>query len=351
MPMMTEALAWGPASTSNLGPGFDALGAALTGLGDEVMARKVEGNDVRITWHTDSAWTGPTDPNSNTAAVAARSVLNALGRDTGVELLIRKGLSAGTGLGSSAASAVAAAVATDALFGGELSRNAMIEAVISGESAVSGVGHGDNVLPSLLGGFVLMRSANPMDHVRLAPWPTLGLVVLRPEMTIMTREARTVLPGAISLSDTVDHAARLALLVDALHRHDVEALGHWMMSDTIVEPARAGLLPHAAPIRKAALEAGAAGCTVSGSGPAMIAVHETPDTGAEGSEDAAGSRIARAMLEVCQAQGWKAEVSLHRVSDSGACLMDGAQATSWLDGARVPSPAVRMSTVHGKSQR
>lgn len=342
MSMQTEARAWAPASTSNLGPGFDALGAALTGLGDEVLARRVEGSAIRITWHAESLWTGPTDPDRNTAAVAARSVMNALGQEAGLELVIRKGLSAGTGLGSSAASAVAAAVATDALFGGELSREAMVEAVVSGESAASGTGHGDNVLPALLGGFVLMRSAHPMDHVRVGSWPNLGLVVLKPEMTIMTKEARSVLPVAVSLPDAVDHAARLALLVDALHRHDGEALGRWMMSDTIVEPSRISLLPHVAPIRKAALEAGATGCTVSGSGPAMIAVYHDAET-AEPGKGSTGSRVARAMLDACQAHGWKADVSLHRISDTGACVIEGTQATSWLDGTRVPSPLTRLS--------
>ena len=316
--------AWAPASVSNLGPGFDALGAALSGMGDTVGVAARTEPGITVSWHLESVWTGPDATESNTAAVAASHVARQYGYEGGLDITIRKGLMAGTGLGSSAASSVAAAVAADSVLGGQLGMNGMASAVIHGESVVSGAGHGDNVLPSLLGGFVLLRSRHPVDHIRLEAWSELGVIILMPDMSIMTKEARAVLPASVTVSETVDHAARLALLVDSLHRRDIEALGYWMMSDTLIEEAREDLLPHLAPVREAALKAGAAGCTVSGSGPAIMAIHDTRiGSGA--------THIAKAMEEACNAMNLTGRTTHHQISNAGACIKKGDQAIAWRD--------------------
>jgi homoserine kinase len=330
---MDRATAWAPASVSNMGPGYDALGAALSGLGDTIDVERLPHPGLEVVWHPHSRWTGTPGAASNTAAISAASVAREVGYEGGLRIIIRKGLGAGTGLGSSAASSVAAAVATEQLLGVPLSARSMLDAVIAGESAASGAGHGDNVLPSLLGGFVLLRSRAPAQHARISSWPTLRVVILLPEMSILTRDARAVLPGQLPLAAAVDHAARLALLVDALHRQDTEALGAWMMSDTVVEPARSAFLPHLPVLREAALAAGAHGCTVSGSGPAIMAVCDGEDAA---QADVQAEKICHALLEASTLHGWHAAAKVHRICNEGARLMTPSGSVSWR--GRTPCP-------------
>ena len=335
MSRIDRVRAWAPASVSNLGPGFDALGAALSGLGDTVVVERTKGAEVEVVWHDASLWTGPKEAHGNTAAVAALSVATQAGYTRGLKLTIRKGWGAGTGLGSSAASAVAAAVATEKLLEAGLDAHAMLQAVIAGEAVASGAGHGDNVLPSLLGGFVLMRSRSPEDLVRIPSWPTLRVVILLPEMSILTRNARSVLPETVRLGEAVDHAARLALLVDALHRRDTRALGRWMMSDTIVEPARAALLPHLSALRSAALDAGALGCTVSGSGPAIMAVC---DADTEAGSDSLAEGVRQALMTAARAHGWHVTADVHQICNHGARIEAEKGAISWREKLPCPWP-------------
>ncbi len=324
-----EATAWAPASVSNLGPGFDALGAAIDGLGDQVTVRTSEQPGLRIAYDSRSVWVGPNEPASNTAAVAAKHVARQHGYDGGLDITLLKGLPAGTGLGSSAASSVAAAVATDRLFESPIPVSGMIDAVIAGESATSGHGHADNVLPGLLGGFVLMRSREPMDHIRLEGWDDLLFIVALPDMEVMTKEARAALPTEVALQTAVDHAARLGLLVDAMHRRDVAAIGKWMMSDDIVVPARRHLWPCLEPVSRAAMEAGAEGCTVTGSGPAILACCR-----ATGPVD----RISAAMREASGSSSCGGKLSHHRIDNDGARLIENGSATSWRTGTQVEMP-------------
>jgi homoserine kinase len=326
-----SATAWAPASLSNLGPGFDALGAAIDGLGDTVRAEETPGETITVSFDPEGAWVGPVDPKSNTAAVAAGHVAASLGYGGGLHLTIRKGLAAGTGLGSSAASSVAAAVATEQLLGGALSQEDMMAAVVAGEAATSGQAHADNVLPSLLGGFVLMRSIHPADHVRMEGWDDLGLIIVLPKAEVMTREARKALPDMVPLSRAVDHAARLAMLAGALQRRDVRSLGRWMMSDDLVIPARHHLWPYLDEVTDAALESGAAGCTISGSGPAIVACYDRTKAGLRESLQAALSAALRSA-------GLEGGVSIHRIHNHGALILDDEGVVSWRTGDPVLLP-------------
>jgi homoserine kinase len=178
-----------------------------------------------------------------------------------------------------------------------------------GESAVSGTPHGDNVLPALFGGFVLGRSAHPMDHVRIQGWQGLYLAIILPDIQVLTRAAREILPASISLTNAVDHAARLGLLVDALHRQDARRLAVLSMSDTLIEPLRAAMIPVYDSIKKAALKTGALGCTLSGSGPAMIAFSDDP---------ARLTSIRRAMETACRSMGIECLTVSDQVNNQGA---------------------------------
>jgi homoserine kinase len=262
--------AYAPATVSNLGSGFDVLGLALQGPGDTVTARKVPGSGVHIHAIHGDGGKLPLEASANTAGIAARETLRRAGIDIGVELLIEKGLPLGSGLGSSAASAAAAALATNRLVGSPLRRNALVEACLEAEIAVSGR-HADNIAPALLGGLVLVRGTEPLDLVRLPLPPDLWVVVALPAMELETRRARGVLPPQIPLRAMVEVSANLGSLVAACFSGDLALLSR-SIQDPVVGPARAPLIPGCTDVIAAALDAGALGSAISGAGPSIFAL-------------------------------------------------------------------------------
>lgn len=273
--------AFAPATVANLGPGFDLLGLAVEGLGDTVLARFGTQPGVRIaavTLHDgapDSEGRLPLDPRRNAAGIAAIETLRRAGIEASVELEVRKGLPIGSGLGSSAASAVAGAYATNLLLGSPLRKSELIEPCLAAEEAVAGR-HADNVAPALLGGLVLIRSIDPVDLVRL-PVPTgLDVVVVRPDFELSTRVARQALPATVPLAQVTRNTANVAALIAACHSGDLGLLSRALV-DEIVTPARARLIPGAEQVMTAALSAGALGSSISGSGPSIFALtHSRP---------------------------------------------------------------------------
>ncbi len=266
-----------PASVANLGPGFDALGVALEGLGDTVRARRLEGEGqgVVIREMTGEAASIPLDPAKNCAGRAAEAVIKQLkgkaAKTSALEMTIHKGLPQGSGLGSSAASAVGGAVAAHLLFGSELGSNSLLEAALEGEALASGARHADNLAPSLLGGFTIVKGHAPLEVVRLEAPSVIRFVLVLPQMEIETRYARSVLPETIRLEDAVSNWANVAALVAAIARGDVADVGRAVV-DRVIEPIRSKLIPGFAEVKRAALEAGAHGCSISGAGPALFAV-------------------------------------------------------------------------------
>ncbi len=264
-----------PASIANLGPGFDALGAALEGLGDVVQARRTERPGVALVEMTGEKENIPTDPAKNCAGRAAESVLKQLkgkaAKEAGLEMKLHKGLPQGSGLGSSAASAVGGAVAAHLLFGSALGSNTLLEAALEGEVLASGARHADNLAASLLGGFTIVRSHAPLDVIRLELPSAMRFVVVLPGMEIETRFARSVLPEMISLKDAKSNWANTAALVAAVAHGNLADFGR-AVDDQVVEPVRSKLIPGFADVKRAALEAGAYGCSISGAGPALFAV-------------------------------------------------------------------------------
>ncbi|MEK7799429.1 MAG: homoserine kinase [Acidobacteriota bacterium] len=264
-----------PASIANLGPGFDALGAALEGLGDVVQARRTERPGVALVEMTGEKENIPTDPAKNCAGRAAESVLKQLkgkaAKEAGLEMKLHKGLPQGSGLGSSAASAVGGAVAAHLLFGSALGSNTLLEAALEGEVLASGSRHADNLAASLLGGFTIVRSHAPLDVIRLELPSAMRFVVVLPGMEIETRFARSVLPEMISLKDAKSNWANTAALVAAVAHGNLADFGR-AVDDQVVEPVRSKLIPGFADVKRAALDAGAYGCSISGAGPALFAV-------------------------------------------------------------------------------
>ncbi len=262
--------AFAPATVSNVACGFDVLGFPLESPGDEVTAR-LDGTGVRIDDILGDNGRLPRDAARNTAGVAAQTLLARLGERRGVTLTIRKGLPLSSGLGGSAASAVAAVVAVDALLGARSSLETLMSCAFEGERIGAGSAHGDNIGPAVYGGFVLVRVANPPDVIRLPVPPGLTAVVVHPDLEIETAKARALLGTTVPLSDAIRQWANLGTLVDALHRGDFAQLAR-SLEDTIAEPRRAPLVPGLAAIKQAALEAGALGSSLSGSGPSLFAL-------------------------------------------------------------------------------
>ena len=280
-----------PGSIGNLGPGLDVLGLAVAGAGDMVEAerRPEPGIVLAEPGHPDL----PDDPDRHSAALAAREVLRMAGAaDVGLLLRITKGLPLAGGQGGSAASAVAGAVAAQHLLGSPLTERDLLEACLAAESAVAGR-HLDNVAPSLLGGAVLIRSADPADLIRLPVPEGLLVVLAHPDQRLLTADGRSALPETVPRPIALHQAAQVGAIVAALFSGDLALLGR-AIDDRIAEPARAPLLPGFAAAKAAALAAGALGSSISGSGPTAFALTDDRGTAA---------RIAEAMTAAYAAAG------------------------------------------------
>ena len=268
--------AYAPGSVSNVACGFDVLGFALDEPGDVVVAAPQDDPGVSITAIHGDGGRLSNNPERNTASAAALALLRRLETTRGIALTIHKGLPLASGIGSSGASAVAAVVATNELLGRPASLDLLLECAMAGEQAGCGAIHPDNVSPSLYGGFVLARSAQPPDIVRLPVPEGLSCAVLHPRIEIETGASRKLLGDQVALRDAVRQWANVGGLVAALYTSDLGLLSRSLV-DAIAEPKRISLVPGFAGIKAAALGAGALGCSLSGSGPSVFALAASLD--------------------------------------------------------------------------
>ena len=303
--------AFAPATVSNVGCGFDVLGFALDAPGDEVTARFAPegGHGIVIDRITGDNNRLPLEAARNTAGVAAQALLTALGDRRGIVLTIAKGLPLASGLGGSAASAAAAVVAVDALLDAHASLDVLIGCAIEGEGLGARTAHPDNIAPALYGGFVLVRHPNPPDIIRLPVPAGLMAVVVHPDLEIETAKARALLGTTVPLADAIRQWANMGALVDGLHRADFALISR-ALEDTIAEPRRASLVPGLAQIKQAAVDAGALGCSLSGSGPSLFAL-------CRGAEVA--GRVAAAMTNAVKAHiGGEPQTYVSSIAPRGA---------------------------------
>lgn len=299
--------AYAPGSVGNLGPGLDVLGLAVDGRGDTVIAERADAPGVRIaeSGHADL----PSDPARHAAGIAARAVLRRSGFDGGLVLRVEKGLPLAGGQGGSAASAVAGATAANAIAGGRLGTAELLAAALEAESTVAGR-HLDNIAPSLLGGLVLIRSLDPIDVVALPVPRGLHVVLAHPDQQLRTADGRAALPGSVSREVALHQAAQVGAIVAACASGDLALLGR-AIDDRIAEPARAPLLAGFSAAKAAALEAGALGSSISGSGPTAFAL-----TG----DRATAERVAGAMTAAYQAAGVRCTARVARPDRRGATV-------------------------------
>ena len=276
-----------PATLSNLGPGFDVLGLAIEQPGDYIEAEWSDTPGVEIVEIRGETDRLTTDPTHNVVGIAATAVLRAFDarkigtRPPGVRLWLDKRMPLASGLGSSAASSVGGALAVSELLGGVFDRDDLIVCALEGERAVSGGLHADNVAPCVAGGIVLIRTYTPMELLSLPVPDALRVAVVHPHVSVVTAEARRlVTERRFEMAQVVANLGQLGALVTALHRGDLGLFGR-AISDALVEPIRAPLVPGFADVKQTALAAGALGCSLSGSGPSVFAFASSDDQAAD----------------------------------------------------------------------
>lgn len=297
-----------PGGIGNIGPALDVLGCAVVGARDEVtVARRDQpGIEVADAGHPDL----PRDASRHTAALAAAAVLHRAGETKrGLTLWCRKGLPLSGGQGGSAASAVAGAVATNALLGNPLGTEALLSSCLDAESAVAGR-HLDNIAASLLGGIVLVRTLDPIEVIRIPIPERLILVLAHPAQRLTTADSRRALPEQVARADVIQQIGNASAMVAACYAGDVVLFGR-SIDDRIAEPARAPLLPGFLAAKRAALAAGAHGVSISGAGPSAFAVV---------SDDATAHAVAGAMRDAYVAAGLECATRVTGVDREGAIV-------------------------------
>ena len=304
----SRAEAFAPATVANLGVGFDIIGLALEGLGDRATVEFQAAPEIIFTEIFGDGGSLPRNPEANVASVSARAFLDFLGESRGLKINLHKGLPLSSGLGSSAASAVVSVMALNKLAGEPCTREELLPFCLEGEALVSGY-HADNIAPCLLGGIVLVAGTDVADLQPLPVPDNLHLAFVTPDLAVPTNTARAILPTHVSLSTLIHQTGKVAQLIDALHRGDLEALGTAIEEDHVIEPARASLMPLLAEVRTAAKRAGAIAVFIGGAGPTLCAICDNfPGT----------QQVAAAMQSLYRDSGMNCLARATRVDRRGA---------------------------------
>ncbi len=294
-----------PATVSNVGPGFDLMGFALEAPGDEMVIRRNGSGSLVL---TDQSGCGlPLDPAKNVAAVAARALLDELDSQDGFDIVFTRKINPGSGVGSSAASCVAAVVGINEILGSPFETAALIPYAMEGEKLASGAVHADNIAPALLGGITLIRSYDPMD-IKHIPYPRdLWCAVVHPRLEIRTMESRKLIPREVPLETALQQCGNLAGLVAGLTTGDYSLISR-SVKDLFAEPYRTGQLPGFETLRESALDAGSIGTGLSGSGPSVFSL-------CRGEEMAAA--VGKVMEEHFTRHGLESALYVSQISEAG----------------------------------
>lgn len=268
-----EVRVFAPATVANVAVGFDILGFAIDAPGDEIVVRFTSQKGLKISSITGTGEKQlPYDTEKNTASYSALCLLRHLNKEElGIEMEIHKKMPFGSGLGSSAASSVAGVVAVNELLGAPLSKAELLAFAVAGEELADGAYHADNVAPSLLGGITFIRDNPSLDVHQINVPDELYASVVYPQVEILTRDSRNILSKDVSLQKCIQQTGNLGALIIGLERSDYNLISR-ALKDVIIEPQRAQLIPHFYAVQKAALSAGALGCSISGAGPSIFAL-------------------------------------------------------------------------------
>lgn len=306
---MNEIRIFSPATVANLSCGFDVLGCCLENVGDEMLVIKNDLQKIRITKVTGHDL--PLEADQNVAGVAVMALLEYLGEKQGFDIEIIKNIKVGSGIGSSAASAAGAVFAVNQILNEPLTAMQLIPFAMEGERMASGNAHADNVAPALLGGFSIVRSYDPFEVVSLPSPAELRMVILHPLIEIKTKDARAIIKENVSLKKAIKQWGNLGAFVSALYSNDYELLGR-CIKDEIVEPVRSILIPYFDEIRMVAMENGALGYGISGSGPSVFVLCKG---------DKKAENIKRAIHDFYKNKGIDFDLHLSKINPSGIKIL------------------------------
>ncbi len=273
---MKSIKVFAPATVANVTCGYDILGFAVHEPGDEVLIKLTDSPGINIKEIHGDGGLLPKDAKKNTVSVAIKAFIDHLDIQPGVDIYLHKKMPLGSGLGSSAASAVAGVFALNVLLDNPLKVSDLLPFAMKGEAMACGEAHADNVAPALLGGFVLIRSYSPLDVVKIDAPKDLYATIIHPQIEIATKDARSILKKSILLKDAVQQWGNVAGLITGLIKEDYSLIGR-SMEDVIIEPVRSMLIPGFDQVKAAALQAGALGCGISGSGPSIFSLSRSRD--------------------------------------------------------------------------
>lgn len=273
---MRSVTAFAPATVANVAVGFDILGFPIESVGDIVTVSIADDTSVRISQILNATGRSepidaPLDADKNAATVGLIKLCADLRLDFGFEVVLRKGIALGSGMGGSAASAVGGLVAANALLESPLPREALMKYALLGEQAASGACHPDNIAPCMLGGMTLVLSTDPFRSISLPLPEEIQAVLVHPRLRVDTRQARSILKPDVSLSNHVKQSASLAGFISGCFTGDLDLIRR-SLDDILIEPQRAPLIPAFAEVKAAALKQGALGASISGSGPSVFAL-------------------------------------------------------------------------------
>ncbi|UZD24755.1 homoserine kinase [Algoriphagus halophytocola] len=309
---MRSVTAFAPATVANVSCGFDILGFAIDAMGDTVEVVRSDSEKLRVVSIEGDGGKLPLEADKNTCAVAIQAMLEALQQKVGLDIYLKKGLPLGSGMGSSAASAVAALEATNRLLGNPFEKKDLLPFAIAAEKVACGAGHADNVAPSLLGGFVLIRDYHPLDVIKLPVPEGLYCTLLHPHYELKTADSRSVLRDQIPMKHATIQSGNVAGLIAGLYESDFELISR-SLRDVIAEPYRAVLLPGFYEVREALKAAGALGMGISGSGPTLFALSQGKET---------AQAVAKAAEKIFKTIGLDLDVYFSEINTKGAYVIE-----------------------------
>lgn len=309
---MKKIKAFAPATVANVSCGFDIFGFAVDAPADEVILTLKDEPGVVVASITGDGGKLPKEPERNTASVAVQAYLNFIKSTQGVSIELNKHLPLGSGMGSSAASSAAALVAINHLMGEPLTREQLLPFAMEAERVACGSAHADNVAPSLLGGFVLIRGYAPLDVTKIPVPDQLYCTLVHPHLELKTEDSRRVLKLSITLKDAVIQWGNIAGLVAGLMKPDYGLISR-SLKDVVAEPIRSVLIPGFDLIKEAAVNAGALGCGISGSGPTIFVLSNNKDTAVK-----TGSVIQQEFLKL----KLNSDIYVSKINDAGAKIIN-----------------------------
>ena len=306
---MNQIKIFAPASVANVSCGFDVLGFCLEPVGDQMLIRKTNSSGIKIT--KIEGQNLPLDVKKNVAGVAAEALLKAHPTKSGFEIEIYKNIKAGSGIGSSAASAAGAVYGINELLGKPYTSHDLISFAMEGEGMASGTVHADNVAPVLMGGITLVRSIDPVDVIKLPIPKALTAVVLHPKIELKTMHAREIIKKNVTMEKAIQQWGNLGAFISALYNEDYDLMSR-SLKDEIVEPMRSMLIPEFESLKKASIQAGAIGFGISGSGPSVYALTKGMD---------GAKKIHSAINDVISSIDIDYEIHISKINEQGIQIL------------------------------